>query len=445
MNQIAIGDSSGWTVIDGQSVAAPCRRAAPFFQFGSGDLSQERLEITLAGTPAQISTTLRTLQKVTLRALAYARGEYAYPQYIRFQQVASGSYYYAQILTAHLEENPAGYRDHQKGSLVVTLHYTRPNYFDGDQVELPLTGRAGSDVTGGINIKNHTDADANDGSTLLIKAANALTDLPAPLRIELLNNNGAGNGWNRILIGLYHHPTFTGEDPFFCQANDMTGGTQYVNAGAINGYYRTFTFTTATFASFLSYAVPSNEIDDLDGRTYRPILNLYNSHAYNDLHMRLRLMFGSYVLHVGDAVFCDPNYDYILFPPVQLPPNQLLREVDPNYISIEVQGLREGGAAATISSDQLQMFPIENALIFDQFFTCAPNDKLIYDAHRGLSVIRYGGSTEAVSHIRQGGPLLLYPGENTRLFFVMYNTANNLFITHTAQVRAYYRPRVSVL
>ena len=74
----------------------------------------------------------------------------------------------------------------------MVLHYTRPNYFDGDQVELPLTGRAGSDVTGGIAIKNHTDADAADGSTVLIKAADAVSDLPAPLRLELLNTMGAG-------------------------------------------------------------------------------------------------------------------------------------------------------------------------------------------------------------------------------------------------------------
>ena len=445
MNQIAIGDASAWVILDGQSVAAPYRRAAPFFTFGSGDLSQEQLEISLAGTPAQITAALATLQKVALRALAYARGEYAFPQYLRFQQVASGAYFYAMLLSVDLAENPTGYRDHQKGSLLVTLHYTRPNYFDGPQTELPLTGRAGSNVTGGILIKNHTDTDPTDGSTLLIIAADALTDLPAPLRIELLNTQVGGTGWNRLLFGAYHHPTHTSENPFFCHATDMSGGTQYFNAGAINSYYRTFTFTSSTYASFMTYPIPSSEIDDLDGRAYRPILNLFNSHAYSDLHMRIRLLFGSYVLYVGDGVYCPSNYDYVLFPPVRLPPNQLLREVDPQYVTVELQGLREGGALASISSDQLQLFPVENALIFDQFITVSPADKLIYDAHQNLSNIRYGGSTEAVSHIRSGGPMLLYPGENTRLFFNLYNTANRLYIDHTAQIRAYYRPRIRVL
>ncbi len=445
MNQIAIGDSSGWTVLDGQSVAAPFRRAAPFFALTTKEQVREKIEITLAGTPAQITTALSTLQKAGLRALAYARGEYAHLQYLRFQQIAGGSYYYAQLSEIAIEENPTGYRDHQKGSLLVSLHYTRPNYFDGDQEELPLTGRGGTDVTGGITIKNHTDAGAADGNTVLIKSADAVSDLPAPLRLEILNTT-VGASWYRALIGAYHHPTFTGENPFFCQATDMTGGTQYMNVAAINSYYRTFTWTSSAWASFLTYVIPSSEIDDLDGRTYRPILNLYESHAYTDLHFRIRLMFGTYVLYVGEAVYADPDYDYIFFPPIQLPPNQLLREVNPMYVEVNIQGFKEDGAAVTLKSDQLLLFPVEYALVFDQFFPFSgATDKLVYDAHRSLSNIRYGGTTETVSHIRQGGPLLLYPNENTRLFFNFYDSNNNLPIEDTAQIKAFYRPRVSVL
>ena len=92
------------------------------------------------------------------------------------------------------------------------------------------------------------------------------------------------------------------------------------------------------------------------------------------------------------------------------------------------------------------LLPVEYSLIFDQFVPLTGvTDKLVYDAHRGLSNVRYSGTNECVSHIRHGGPMLLYPRENTRLFFNFYNNGNALGIDDTALIRAYYRPRISVL
>ena len=445
MNQISIGDTSGWTVLDGASIAAPYRRAAPFFNFGPGDFVKEKIEISLNGTPAQILTALGTLEKIRLRAMAYDRGEYTYPQYLRFQTAPATLPYYTPITEIHLVENPTGYRDRQRGSLLVELHYTRPNWFDGEQAEVALTGRAGTDVTGGIQIVNHTDAGALDGNTVLIKAADASTDLPAPLRIEIQNNT-ALTSWYRALVGSYHHPTYTGEDIFFGYSLDFVGGINTANPLAISGNFRTLTFTSSTFVDAFTYPIPSGEIASLDGRTYRPVLNFFVPFAYTDLHMRLELRYSTFTLHYSEAVYCDPNFQYVIFPPIQLPPNQLLRETTPQWIEIDVQGLREGGALAQVFVDWLMLLPVESSLIFNQFIPLTGvTDKLVYDAHRELSNVRYSGTNECVSHIRQGGPLLLYPRENTRLFFTFYNTGNVLGKDDTAIVRAYYRPRISVL
>jgi len=128
MNQIALGDESGWTVIAGQSVAAPFRQAA-FFAHDAGSTLREKVEVQLVGTPAQISAALNTLEKICLRAGAYADATYAYPQLLRFQPEAGGAYYYAKIQDLWLDANPDHYISHQRGSMLVRLHYTRPNLF----------------------------------------------------------------------------------------------------------------------------------------------------------------------------------------------------------------------------------------------------------------------------------------------------------------------------
>ena len=445
MNQIAIGDSSAWTVVDGYSIAPPCRSAALFLSFSSETFLQEKIDIQLAGTPAQISTALGTLEKIKLRAQAYARGEYAHPQLIRFQPTSAAAYYYAHISNIFFESNPNGYLTHQTGSLLITLHYTRPAYFDGDQLELPLTGRAGTDVTGGLAILNHTDGHAAHGNSVLIKAASALTDMPAPLRFELTNTYST-TLLKDIFVGAYHHPTVTAENIFFAHANSMSGGTQYTNPAAINEYYRTVSWTSSAWTELLNYGISLTDINLLDGRTFRPILHFYTPHAYTDLSLRLSLKRGIYTIQVCEPVYTDPNFQYVIFPPIQLPPNQLLRETLPHHVEIQVSGLKEDGSLASFSMDQLLLLPLDYGALYSGFFLMDQDDILIDDAFRGLLNVRYSAAgSETISHIRQGGPLRLYPNENTRLIFVLANSSNVIDIDRTATIRVYYRPRVRFL
>lgn len=445
MNQIALGDSAGWTVIDGQSVAAPFRQAAVFFAHDAGSSLRERVEIQLVGTPAQISTALNALEKICLHAGAYAEATYASPQLLRFQSEAGGGYYYAKIQDLWLDANPDHYLSHQQGSMLVHLRYTRPNYFDGDSLELPLTGRAGTDITGGFNLINHTDAHSAHGSTALIKAQDALTDLPAPLRIEL-ENTYATSTLKDILVGVFHHPTVSAESLFFANANQISGGAQYTNAAAINETYRTVSWTSADWTPVLNYGITAADVADLDGRTYRPILHLYTAHAYPDLHLKIRLKRGVFTLQSCEAVYADPDFGYILFPPIQLPPNPLLRETLPHHVEIQIDALKEDGAAASLSIDQLALLPLDASASFQGFYPMDQDDTLIDDSFRGLSNVRYSAAgSETIAHIRHGGPLLLYPNENSRLFFVLANESNLVGIQHTTKLRVYYRPRVRFL
>ena len=445
MNQIAIGDTSGWTVIEGQSIAAPFRHAAVFFAHGDGQTLREKIAIQLVGSPCQISDAVRLLEQVRLRALAYAEAAYARPQLLRFQPALGGVYYYAKINDLALDANPDGYISHQRGSLLVHLNYTRPNYFDGDLVELPLSGRAGTDVMGGIDLVNHTDGHSAHGNLVLVRASAALTDLPAPLRVEI-ENTTATPTLKDILIGGYHHPSVITEDAFFINANQMTGGSQFTNPAAINEYYRSVTWTASTWTPLLNAGVTAADTADLDGRTYRPILHLYSSHAYTDLHLKLQLKRGVFTLQSCEPVYADPDYGYVLFPPVQLPPKQLLRETLPHHVEIQVEALKEDGSPATLSVDQLILLPMDCSAVFRGFYPMSEEDTLIDDSFRGLSNVRFSAAgSETIAHIRHGGPLRLYPNENTRLIFLLANESNTMDIMRTAKVRLYYRPRVGIL
>lgn len=446
MNQIAIGDSSSWTILDGASIAAPFRKASVFFSHAAPSAEvKEKIEIQLAGTPAQITSAQAGLDLIMLRSKAYARGEYNKPQMLRFQMASGGSYYYAQISNLSLQPYATSYLHHQKGSYLFTLHYTRLNHFDGDQVELPLTGKDASDVTGGYNLINCRDHVQSLGNFVMVKAADVSTDLPAPLRIEL-KNTYATNKVHDLYFGLFHHPTGTSEEIFYAYATDMSGGTQYYNANAINTYYRRVNWTASSYTALFNYSMPASEVNSLDGRSFRPVLHLYNSHTYPDLYLKIKLLRGSYILHTCDAVYADPDYDYVIFPPIQIPPNRLLRETLPHHVEIQIYGLKEDGTAAQIDVDCLQFLPLDYAASFFGFFDMSQNDKLLDDSFRGLSNVAYSAAAyETISHIRAGSPLLLYPGRNSFLFFILANQNNTVDILRTSTVQVFYRSRVLFL
>jgi len=157
-------------------------------------------------------------------------------------------------------------------------------------------------------------------------------------------------------------------------------------------------------------------------------------------------MRGAYTLQTCDAVYADPNYKYVLFPPLQLPPNQLLREMLPHHVEIMIYGLKEDGAAAQIDIDCLQLLPLDYAATFHGFFDMSQDDILIDDSFRGLSNVRYSAvGSETVAHMRIGGPLLLYPGQNTFLFFMLANENNTMDILRTSTLKVFYRPRLRLL
>ena len=445
MNQIALGDSSTYLVLEGASVSAPYYHAV-FNQSCSLDpILLEKLDITLRGTPAQISTALAAIEKIIYRAQLYQAKAYPSPQYLRIQLEPGGSYYYAEISTLHLTSHPAGYKTHSKGSLAVALHYTRPNYFDGPQIELPLNGRFGENFFGGVPLYNHTDAHATHGSSVYVKPANLTSPMPSPLRIELENTYATGN-LKDIYIGSYHHPDHDDEYPFFHNAPDISGGSLLFNVNAINEYYRRLSWSATTWSAIASITLTLDMVDILAGLPYRPLVHLFNAHAYSDLYLRFKLQRGVDVIYESEPIFADPAYDYAFLPPVDLPPNQLLRETLPHSMDFVLYAYKPTAGMYTLDTDQIGLFPLAYAANFLGFFNLSQDDKLIDDSFRDLSNVRYSAAgSETVAHIRQGGPLCASPGAYNRLFFVMANGNNTVDIMRTATLRVYTRERRRVL
>ena len=447
MHEIALGDPvAGYTVIHGTAMSVPNFKATLNFKFSPELFVAENIDIQVKGTPAQVQSFLAALETIIYRSILYENVAYQSPQYLRVQLAPGGAYYYTPLSNMYLAANPAGYLTQQGGNKQIILHYTRPNHFDGPQAELPLSGRAGSDVTGGYQLKNLTDSGAGNGSTVLVKKTDIDTIMPAPLRFEFYFESAGAANVKDFFVGAYAHPTYDSDAPFFAYYNDLSGGTSYADAGAVQGNYRRWSYTSSAWSLLGHYLIDTAFINYFNGSSYRPILHLFNTHAYSDLYLRVQLERFGEILYISEPVHAPPGYGYVILPPVELPPNYLLREVAPARIQVSLYSWRISGATTTLDVDCLTLFPISHAATFYGFRNLVFEEKFVDDSFRERYNMRTSASAgETTGHARVGGPLLLHPHVNNRLFFYMANASNLMPIAYTGKLQVFYRPRLRLL
>ena len=446
MNQIAIGDSSGMTVIHGELISPPYRRTTCFFNFEDQHEISERIEVEIAGTPTQIQEVLERFNQIRLRAQLYESGSYTSPQYLRFQQAHGDPTTRTPISNLRLAVNREGYLTTRKGSVILTLHYTRPPWFDKGLYSVPLSSRTSSDVVTGVTLVNHCDAGASDFNSVYTKHSGIETSLPAPLKLEIEFLTGAST-LNDLLIGMYHNPgDDRGEGHFYCNASDFSGGTVIYNAGAINNFYRSLSWSANTWTSLATAAITDAMMEKLDYKAYRPILHLFNSHAYSDLYLKCALLDGSDLIYESDPVHADPAYGYVLFPPLHLPPHRTLRDLDPKGLTLAVYGFKDNTSTYVITFDQLILLPLDYAMQFKGFFNMTQGDVFVYDQASGLCNVRTGSGTKEIQYqLPLGGSLMLFPGRTSRFILLWTNSANQVVINDSVKVIAYYRKRTNIL
>ncbi len=449
MYQIAIGDDlsyGGFTVLHGASVAAPFKRAQYTPPYSADDSIADELILFLSGSGSQLSTALSTLETIKQRTRLYLANAYESPQYLRFKVSSSASYYYARLDSLDIQVNEDAPHTRQTGSLSVTLKFTRPNYFDGPQTALPLTGAGGTDVTTGLTIYNHTDSGVGHGNWIAIDPTDVDGDLPAPLRFELTNNYGTSK-LDDVFLSLYNHPSYQSYSPFFYYPSSFVGGSQTYNVNAISSYYRTVTGAAAAWRDLGYWTFAASNIRSLAGASFRPILRFYNTFAYTDLYMKIVFTMGTTEIAAYDPIFCDNNFGYAIFPPVKFPPSRISWNYDPSGVTLHLYAYRESGAIS-LDFDCLSLLPLHKAAFFESFYEMATNTVLIDDAFlkvHSSDLSPSGSGAELVCHIRSGDPLLVSPVDKSLIFIYMADILGQLSPMRTASVKAFYRPRKRVL
>ena len=376
MISIAIGDIKNnpdyaWLSLQGEGLLPSLVGSTYTPSASTADLVEETIKIDFKGTPAQIHSVINRLETQIALAMQYTLFNIGVAHYLRVKYESGGYYYYTKILTARLEPAGKSLIQYSRGSLSIWLHFTRNNYFDSEEIAVPIDNANGPDNTTGLEIENNPSTNKN---FFFIDDGDLSTELPTPLRIELTNNY-ATDELQDIIIGSIQYDAFTGLPVLVYEGEDAAGGTSTeADAGSSDAKFERLTWNTVIWTDILQFTILSTNVTKFKSKSVMPIIRLSNLHAYDDLKLKLNIVSGGITLYEGASITADKDLGYILFPPFSLPPTPLYGSVSATPLDICLQAIKETVGAYTIDVDYMLLMPLSSYSKYDALVTLAQND-----------------------------------------------------------------------
>jgi hypothetical protein len=370
--------------------------------------------------------------------------------YIHFQPDGAAAENRSEILEGRItnERNAHG-EAWGSNPVEFSIIWTRRNYWEGAEAQVPLTNTNGTDNTAGLNIYNCNDgagASPNDQVNYCdLKAADIDGELPGATRIEMVNPFATGD-LGYVWIG--HNFTDPADFVWSYEAEDATStGSTEADATASDGDYEEIDVVDSTWVSMLKWSLTAGSIDAAKGGMVKGIVRFFegiNSASIPRIWFRIMLDIGAFPLFYTARVKPDANFALVirdLFT-FNLPP--WLRGItDQSAINLTLQAYQITGITQTLDIDTLFLFPADGWRYIQVNHLVDQGERLVDD---GINDIVYvddaAGDDKHSIAVGYGSPILLEPGKLQRLYFATHSTAANTSpIDRYLVVKVFYRPR----
>ncbi len=448
MIYLAIGDlrtnpDYAWLHLQGQPLMSGLLGCSYEPQASSEAVVEEALTLSLNGSQAEMGAVLRKLEEFVYLANRFTGEGVGNPRYLRLKYAGESLNSYARILHARLEMTANSLAYHDQGSLGVRLVFSRPNYFDSDEIPLPLSNGNGANLTSGLTLLNHDDSGSGHDNFFYVSALNLENQLPAPLRIELTNTTAAG-ALGDCLVGSQQFDATSGSPQLTDEAESGTGGSTVSDGSCSGGSFQRLVWSNSSWISLLSWSLPASTVSACQGRAYRPILRLANVHAYSDLQLRLVVSVGGVSLCEGAPTQAEPSQGYCILPPLRLPSAVLARVLYARPHTLSLQAYKPNGSSYTLDLDYLLLLPLDSCSHYQAILPLAQNDKLVDDAFSGLTYA-VQSNQELATHVPLQASHHLAQGYGAYFYIFQADSSQLAPIERSLSVKAWYRQRKRIL
>lgn len=414
----------------------------------SEKFSTDRARVVLLSSLSTIQATIVSLNKLFRQAKYYQENKIE-PRVRVERDLGDGVWWRSEILEAlPLMLDSTVDMGLPTGKAEFDILYTRLNYWEGAEAQIPLTNTNGTDDVAGLTVYPIDDTQAGKDNFVDIDGVNDVTgDLPTPIRIEIRNTYNDADPTSKIFLSLNvrsHNSSGTWLQHIL-EGEDMTSGATDKPAMAdytlySNGQYGEITVATTDSASL--WTLDSAFLKKALGGRYRvyacfktnPSADTWVNLEVENLSLRTLYQTDWLLLKSSSGIFQEIGV-------IEIPLNVLDSTLTFESVTLQLHHKCPTGAT-TLELDYIQLFPMDGwrwtenlVLSYQEYHVDRQYEDLMYD-------VLTGGSAYTTGRTMYGGGILLEPGVNQRLYIVCY--ASDLPL-RTSTVKAWYRPRRLVL
>lgn len=404
----------------------------------------ESIDVRINGTYATIQAKLRDIN----RMLVYASENKIGPLgvWLEFAYNDSDDLWRSRVYGGLIDYDGKMSFYLKRSQLKIGLILERDGFWEGPEVQIPLTNGNGINNTTGLNVYN-----CNDGAGISpniqhnyieIAESAILGDLPAPIRLEMTNQYDSTSRLYTIWLGhnvrstpnLFQH-MIEGESASY-------GGTDVVNAGYSAGKSRTFTWTDDTQVIIARWALDTAFLNRANKRWFK-VLAGFTAGISADIRLQCKITFPSgtpltVVASSQEIVTTTSKIQEIA--ELQIPP-WLLSIGDLAPVDLTLYAKKTGGGSVSI--DYLQITPVDGyRVLMPRGYGAAYQVRVVDDGiNEQIWTDGWSGGGKTGHYTAVGQKLKLIPGKLQRFYFLQISDTGYNTIDRLLNIKAYYRPR----
>jgi hypothetical protein len=317
----------------------------------------------------------------------------------------------------------------------IAVIWTRAPGWDGDEEELAIAAFGQAAATGGRSV------DSNPANANYVQAQSTVIsgNMPAPVRIHLINNSGSTQNYRRVMMGVN---AYSDPDSFvwFLQGEaKISGGSTVVDAAASGG--NVLQFTASSSPTTFQWTLPAADMARTKGRRFRILARVACNGGMQHVRPDIRTSGGT-VLWQGDELSFN-TFTYASWEDLGIVP--LLPGGYSSAYGAARLGLTFRGAGQ-IEVDVIQLTALDSYRHLEILSSGVPTNNGTAVVHDGLDLQTYqlASTTRTPLPTTFGGPLMIQPGYNNRIYIIHQVNAGgtgDANINLSFSVRLYYRPR----
>jgi hypothetical protein len=394
------------------------------------------------------NTTARTTERGVATAFARAAHHQEHPEdaagpiYWEFELFPGDGYWRTEIKSGSVELGERALGVFWTGQAIeLRLLFERQPFFEGPQTAVALSNGNGTNVTSGITVRNHEDGGAGDDTFVSIGTSGVTGALPTPAEIRIESLSAPPKRAYDLFVGVHSWGGVSAFAPALEaeSAETLTGFSTQSGASYSNGSARTFTWSGTAETLLARFTLSSALLSACRGGWFRVFARI-PSVPVQTIILRLRTqLFSVTTLAEGDPVQLQPGLELQDIGAFQLPP-YLGGETSLAGLSFLLSGEAPGGTGS-LPLDFMYLMPLQSYRHYRPRGYGLAQNTAVRELPDG-TIRSEGWAGGNIGHyVGDGSPLMLWPGQAQRLYFLQRCDDGTAPIDRELRVQLWHRPR----